>query len=449
MFTSCSKNDALPDPYPTDSLGKINRWTLDSMRRFYYWNEQIPAKPDHSLSPELFFKSLLSSSDRFSHISGPNVPAATNSYFAFGFHYALLQVPGYNYYIGVVTFVNINGAADRAGLKRGSYFMKVNGLQIDAQNLSEINRQLNEKGTVTLTAAALNNNTWEPGADIQLGPGYSRENPVYYTRVFTKGSIKTGYLYYTSFDESFDASLLDAFRKFREAGVSELVLDLRYNAGGSVASSAKLAALITHKLNAGEVYAIYEGNRNEGRRTRTLQAVLNTSASAAGRQYSDLQPNQLQLSRVFVLTTRATVSSAELVINNLKPFLNLVQIGEATAGKDEASFTITDLRSPRQVNWTLQPIVYKLFNKNGQGGYSAGIAPQYVISETSTLPLGAIGDGNDALTAKALGIIYGAGFTGTPTDLRIAPLHPRIQVKPVYESATEQAARSAPVMIPQ
>jgi C-terminal processing protease CtpA/Prc len=449
LFTSCSKNDALPDPYPTDSLGKINRWMLDSMRRFYYWNEQIPAKPDHSLSPELFFKSLLSSSDRFSHISGPNVPAATNSYFSFGFHYAMLQVPGYDHYIGVVTFVNVNGAADRAGLKRGSYFMKVNGRQMDAQNMNEINRQLNEKGTITLTAAIFNNNAWEPGADIPLSPGYSRENPVYYTRVFAKGSTKTGYLYYTSFDESFDGRLLDAFRKFKEAGISELVLDLRYNAGGSVASSAKLAALVTHRLNAGEVYAIYEGNRNEGRRTRTLQAVLNTSASAAGRQYSDLQPNQLQLSRVFVLTTKATVSAAELVVNNLKPFLSIVQIGEATAGKDEASFTITDQRTPRQVDWTLQPIVYKLFNKNGQGGYSAGLVPQYALSEAGVLPLGAIGDGNDVLTAKALEIIYGPGFTGTPTDLRTAPPHRRIQVKPVYESATEQAARSAPVAIVQ
>ncbi|GEP94267.1 peptidase S41 [Chitinophaga cymbidii] len=436
----------MPEPYPTDSLGRINRWTLDSMRRFYYWNEQIPAKPDHSLSPELFFQSLLSPSDRFSHISGPHVPAATNSYFTFGFHYAFLQAPGYDHYIGVVTFVNINGAADRAGLARGSYFIKVNGRPIDAQHLAAINREMNEKGSLTLTTTTFHNDVWEPGADIQLNPGYARENSVYYTRIYNNGATKTGYLYYTSFDESFDGSLLEAFRKFRDAGVSELILDLRYNAGGSVASSAKLAALIARQLNAGEVYAIYEGNRTEGRRPRTLQAVLNTSGSAAGRQYSDLQPYQLSINRLFVLTTHATVSAAELVVNNLKPFLNLVQIGETTAGKDEASFTITDQRSPREVEWTLQPIVYKLFNKNGEGGYSAGITPQHAVSEMSALPLGAIGAGDDALTGKALEIIYGPGFSGLPADLRRAP-HRRISVKPVYQSVTGQAARAAPVSV--
>jgi C-terminal processing protease CtpA/Prc len=445
LFTSCSKNDALPDPYPADSLGKINRWTLDSMRRFYYWNEQIPSKPDHSLSPELFFKSLLSSSDRFSHISGPNVPPATNSYFSFGFHYALLQVPGYNYYIGVVTFVNINGAADRAGLRRGSYFMKVNGRQIDAQNLAEINRQLNEKGTVTLTAAVFNNNAWEPGTDIPLSPGYSRENPVYYTRIFTKGSTKTGYLYYTSFDESFDGNLLEAFRKFKEAGISELVLDLRYNAGGSVASSAKLAAMIADKLGRNSVYAIYEGNRRLGRRGRTLQEVLQTSGSNAGKNYDDLQALNLHMSRVFMLTTRATASAAELIINNLRPYLEVIQIGETTTGKDEASFLISDLRNPKQVFWELHPIVYKLFNSNNQGAYSQGLAPAHQVSELATLPLQPVGQAGDPLVYRALQLIYGSNIPGAPTNLR--ERQPAAPCTPVFNSATALARTGPPVSV--
>lgn len=446
-LSACSKKDVLPEPYPTDSLGRINRWILDSMRRFYYWSDAIPVSPDHTQSPDQFFKNLLSASDRFSHISGPDVPSATNSYFTYGFHYAFMQVPGETGYIGVMTFVNRNGAAANAGCERGTYFIKVNGASIHSQNIDQVNQLLNDRGNITITTASYTDSGWIADKEIQLSPGYAGENAVYYTRIFNGNNIKTGYLYYTSFNESYDANLLEAFAKFRQAGVKELIVDLRYNAGGSVATCAKLSALIARNLTAGEVFAIYEGNRHEGKRSRTLQQVLNTSGSAAGRQFAQLQAAQVSISRVFILTTAATVSSAEMTINNLKPFLQVVQIGETTTGKDEASFTITDQRIPKQVDWVLQPIVYKLFNKSGQGGYSQGIAPQYAVTETASLPLGAIGTNADALVHKALELIYGPGFTGDPEDLRERSQHPAINASAIYRSAVEQAVKAAPVVV--
>ncbi|MDQ0109032.1 C-terminal processing protease CtpA/Prc [Chitinophaga terrae (ex Kim and Jung 2007)] len=449
MLSSCSKKDALPEPYPTDSLGKINRWVLDSMRRFYYWSSEIPAKPDYSLSPDLFFKSLLSVSDRFSHISGPNVPPASNAYFTYGLQYAFLQVPNVDHYIGVVTLVNKGGGAEQAGFKRGSYFSKVNGEYVTDRNLQKVNQLLNNRGSLQLTVASYTGNSWRDGDSKPVSPGFRNEDPVYYTRVFSGTAGKTGYLYYSSFNEAYDGSLLAAFTKFKNEGINDLIVDLRYNAGGSVASCAKLAGMIASGLNGGEVFAIFQGNSEEGRSSHSLQNILNTSGNPAGRQFADLQSRQLQLNRIFILTTNATVSAAEMLVNNLKPFINVIQVGEKTTGKDEASFTIADGRVPRQVDWVIQPIVYKLFNRNNEGNYAGGLVPQQVVDETSQLPLEDIGTGKDALIRKALEMIYGAGYTGEPADLRMAPLHPAIRARAVYRSAVEQAANAAPVLLRQ
>lgn len=439
FYTTIHCKKGGPDePYPTDSLGKINRWILDSMRRYYYWSDDIPANYSLSQPVSSFFKSLLSVHDRFSWISnGADITAPSNSYFIYGFHYAFVQVANYEGYIGVITLVNKGGAANRSGLERGHFFSKVNGAAITSGNIEAIKEQLKHASQLTLTPAKYENNAWVSLPDISLRAGFAPESPIHYTRSFTAGGITTGYLFYHSFDESYDAQLVQAIGKLKKANVGELILDLRYNAGGSVASSAKLAAMLAGALNAGETYTIYEGNKYEGRKPRSLQAILNTSGNNAGKQYTELQANKLSLQRVFILTTTATVSAAELIVNNLKPFMTVIQIGETTAGKDEASFLIEDLRIPQQVKWKLQPTVYKLFNKNSEGGYHNGIGPQYPVDEMTQLPLYGIGELNDPLVGKALQIIYGNNTPGGYTNLRRIPSVSLI--KTVYRSAVEHA----------
>jgi len=435
----CKKNAPDVEPYPTDSIGKINRWILDSMRQYYYWCDNIPRDYDYGQSPEMFFKSLLSPNDRFSWISdGQAIRPPSTSYFTYGFHFSLVQVPGYTNFIGVVNLVNKGGPADRAALHRGSYFIKVNGDEITAENKASIITALKQSGQVKIVPAEYVNNTWNPLPEIMLRSGFSNENPVHYTRSFTAGGITTGYLYYNSFDENYDAQLLQAIAKLKKANVRELILDLRYNAGGSVASSAKLAALLANSLTGTETYVIYEGNRHEGRKARSLQTILSASGNSNGKQYTDLQADKLSLQRVFILTTGATVSAAELIVNNLKPFMTVVQIGETTAGKDEGSFLIDDERVPKLVSWSMQPTIYKLYNKNNEGGYHDGLTPQYPIHEMAELPLANIGEPDDPLVQKALQIIYGSN---TPTGFlnlrkQTAVILP---VTTIYSSMIEQA----------
>ncbi|HEY0612275.1 MAG TPA: S41 family peptidase [Chitinophaga sp.] len=443
---SCKK-DGDGEYYPTDSIGKINKWMLDSMRQFYYWNDAIPKSPNYSLQPEAFYKSLLYKDDRFSAIVNTLDPAPPNSsFYRFGFHFAFVQVAGYANYIGVITFVMPFSPAAALGLQRGTCFLQVDGQPVTAQNVAAtLERMQSSALSLQLTLATQENNTWTPGNTVSINTGLFGENPIYYTRSFTAVGKKTGYLFYNYFHETFDADLMTAIDKLKRAGVSELILDLRYNLGGSVASSAKLAAMIADKLGRNSVYAIYEGNRRLGRRGRTLQEVLQTSGSNAGKNYDDLQSVSLHLGRVFILTTKATASAAELIINNLRPYLEVIQIGETTTGKDEASFLITDLRNPKQVAWELHPIVYKLFNSNNQGGYNQGLAPAYQVSELATLPLSPVGQASDPLIHQALELIYGSNIPGAPTDLRqrrfAAPC------TPIFNSAATLARSMPPASV--
>ena len=438
--TACGKKDIVSPPPVTDPVARINQWILDSMKRYYYWGDGIAAKPVIE-DPNSFFKSILSVNDRFSWISnGRDLLPPSNSYFTYGFHYALVEAAGYPGLIGVVTAVNKGGAADLAGFARGSYFIAVGGVKMTTGNMAAVNLSLSMSSSVHITPATYDGTNWTPGAELILFPGYRAENPAQTVRTFEAGGVRTGYLYYSSFDEHYDAELLAAINKLRGAGISELILDLRYNAGGSVATSGKLAALVAGKLTGNEIYAIYAGNRAEGKKGRSLQEVLNTSGAAAGKQYENLRPMQLSLNRIFVLTTGGTVSAAELIVNNLKPFLPLIQIGEPTRGKNEAGFLITDQRIPPQVAWSLEPTVYKLFNKNNEGNYENGLIPQYPVAELAALPLTAMGSSADPLVKKALEIIYGNNI---PQDYNILQRGRRLtKVKPLYRSSEDATTNS-------
>jgi hypothetical protein len=441
-LTNCRKKDVISKYIPADSIGLINQWILDSMQRYSYWTSEIPNDPDYSKTPDAFFNSIKSSHDRFSWISnGTSIPQPSNSWFIYGFHYAFAQVPGYDKFIGVITFVNKEGGADRAGLQRGSYFIQVNGMAVDQNNLDAVNQQLRSGASLTLTTGLYDNGSWKADKAVTVSPIFNTENVVAYTRSFTANGKITGYIYYSSFDERYDNSLLTAFDKLKAAGASELILDLRYNAGGSVASSAKLAGMVATTMGAADTYVILNGNRYEGKQVRSLQQVLNTSGNTYGQRYADLQSRQLPLRRVFILTTAATASAAELVVNSLKPYLPVIQIGQTTTGKDEAGFVITDTRSPRRVFWTLEPIAYKLLNRANEGNYAAGLTPAYIVDETAQLPLADAGTAADPLVNKALQLIYGNALPGTFTNLRMS--HAPVPARMIYGSANAQAAVGA------
>ncbi|MGK4567437.1 S41 family peptidase [Flavobacterium sp. 3HN19-14] len=124
--------------------------------------------------------------------------------------------------------------------------------------------------------------------------------------------------------------------------------------------------------------------------------------------------NKLNLNKVYILTTHGTASASELVINGLKPYINVVQIGDVTIGKNVASITIydsptfgTEDRNPNHT-YAMQPLVLKTTNKDGFGDYQDGLQPTVLLKEDLE-NMGVLGDINEPLLSTALGLISSSG----------------------------------------
>jgi C-terminal processing protease CtpA/Prc len=227
------------------------------------------------------------------------------------------------------------------------------------------------------------------------------------------------YLFYNYFNDTYNAALQEVFQSFKSSGATELILDLRYNPGGSVCAAALLNAMIAPGISETTGFAKFNGNNHMGNKDVSYKAALSVPESGKAISYSTLADKQLKLSRVFILSGQGTASAAELTINTLKPYTQVIQIGETTYGKDKGAVIVSDTRIP----WTLMPITYNLQNAKGAGGYTTGITPDYKIDELSTLPLTPLGDNNDPLIAKAISIISGNGKTAAAKIQTITPLY--------------------------
>jgi hypothetical protein len=131
---SCKKDKKRPD-YPAGSNENINTWILDSLKRYYYWNEQLPSDPNIGLSPKDFFNTVRNASDRFSYINIPNdattiTPNNRNS----GFDYVTVSDQNSAKVIGIIKLVLKDSPSSRAALKRGDYISKINGKTLTTSN---------------------------------------------------------------------------------------------------------------------------------------------------------------------------------------------------------------------------------------------------------------------------------------------------------------------------
>ena len=240
----------------------------------------------------------------------------------------------------------------------------------------------------------------------------------------TEGS-RVGYLMYNSFRFNFHDDLNQRFGDFKTAGIDDLVIDLRYNGGGALITSALLASLISG-VSSEEIFAeLIHGSKRESRNSTFdfLDSVPVYDDEGNFRRTDNI--NSLGMNRLYVLTSRNSASASEALINGLLPFgVEVFVIGEVTAGKDEGSITVYDAPevnySPRneeersKINpnhmRAMQPIIFKIFNKE-RGDYPDGFFPDVEMREFDFLQnLPELGDPNEPLLSVALSHIKGEGF---------------------------------------
>ncbi len=316
---------------------------------------------------------------------------------------------------GYVRYVLPNTSASNQGVTRGMVFYAINNIQLTASNES-LWRAAFAEDTYTLQFADYDGGNITPnGISLNFVKAQYNENPVYLTNVVELDDKRIGYVMYNGFFSNYETQLNQAFAQLKAANVTHLVLDLRYNSGGSVDTATRLASMITGQFN-GQVFAKQVWNQkvmNYFNQTNPEQ-LLNrfTNQLANGNTI-----NSLGLQKVYVLTTGITASASELIINSLKPYISVVQIGTITTGKNDGSITLYDSptfgsqnRNPNH-RYAMQPLVLKIADKNGNGEYQNGLIPTIEQAE-NVADLGILGNQNEPLFNTAINDILANGRLG-------------------------------------
>lgn len=403
MLLACSKDDAVPIDL-SEPNAELNQWVYEQMQRYYYWHEGLPTFRDYNQEPKEFFNSLLVEQDRFSYLyhpqKGGTIPYRLSD--LYGFEYKTMAY-GEKVY-GVIKFVLKDSPAKRAGLERGMLITKIENSTLTEAKANSLLEKLLQGGEIHFHAGHYNEElqSIENVQPYTLGQSFTFLQPIR-QQVIETPAAKVGYLYLYHFDKGLVPTLLATMQDFKTAGINELVLDLRYNSGGEVSAAAALCGSIASGLDPSSVFVILKGNENGETVSQTFTKAI--TLEETGFQYNQLQAVNLGLQRVFILTSGMTASASELVINNLKPYMEVIQIGEKTLGKDVASFPIEAEDPKISGGWVLHPVIYKLFNADEEGNYATGLAPDYRMGEFQTLPVYPLGDTRELLLQKALSIM--------------------------------------------
>lgn len=337
VFTACSKKED-STVTPTDNTQQINQWIYDTMSDAYYWYDQLPAISTLSLTDasDSFFEKLVyqrSTIDRFSMVTD-DVDELEKEFNGvskvFGIRYMLGYLDNTQTNVGLVLTQVIAGSpAAVVGLNRGDIIVKINGQNITSSNFSSL--MGNE--TVTFTLGSITNGSIAATSNtVSVTKTEVTENPVAFSSIVQKTSAnKTiGYLVYTQFVPGLDSGdtlkydnqLRSIFADFKAAGVNELVLDLRFNPGGYISSATTLASLIVNNLTTNKVF--FKDQYNSKYQTYFAKQY----GSNIFNNYFSIEKNNIgnNLNRVFVLTSNGTASSSELVINGLKPYMQVIRL---------------------------------------------------------------------------------------------------------------------------
>ncbi|MEW4924718.1 S41 family peptidase [Algibacter sp. 2305UL17-15] len=402
----------------------INDFVWKGMNYGYLYKSEIPNLADDRFvntseyseyldgfsSPEALFESLIyqrQTVDRFSWI--------VDNYFVLeqnfegtskttGMERILFRAPNSSNLIGVVRLVLPNTDADIKGVKRGDIFYAVNGTEITEANAFNLLNQdeytinlgvFNDKGTPETTDDSID----PTGENITLTKFEYTENPIFISDILEVQDEKVGYLMYNGFIGDSENALNPIFGQFKSNNIQHLVLDLRYNPGGSVPTTTALASMITGQFT-GQVFEklIYNDNLQSQNTDYVFANNLNGGAL-----------NSLGLNKIYVLTSRSSASASEGIINGLKPYIDVVQIGTNTRGKTQASRTFYD--SPNFTRqganpahtYAMQPLVAIGLNKNNETVPSTGLVPSIGFEyQERAFNLGVLGNENEPMLALAL-----------------------------------------------
>jgi hypothetical protein len=365
----------------TCTLESQQSWLRSYMQDWYFWSGASP-NPEPAAYNTLasYFDALLYTgsgvvpADRWSYISDS---ASYDQFFQEG------KTLGYGIFVNglelqlplKVRFVEVQSPAALQGLVRGDVILAVNGrpsAELIAANDFSALSPLKEGETLTLQ---IGNSVGS--RSVTLTAATYTLTPVPVSRVLTLANgTKAGYLFLKDFITQAEAPLAAAFKDFRAAGATELILDLRYNGGGRISTANILASLVAGSAQDGKVF------------TRLSYSAKQSSQNTSYR----LASTSIGFSRVVVLTGGRTCSASELIVNGLKPYVQVVTVGNTSCGKP---FGFNPAASCTN---TFSAVNFEALNARDEGRYYDGIAATCPVTDDFSKPLG---DPTETLTAAA------------------------------------------------
>jgi C-terminal processing protease CtpA/Prc len=381
--TSCVNKDKPSDKEEEiQNYEKVNKWIFENMRYYYLWNTKIPSKTDYTLFPAEYFESLLyRPTDRFSWIQEDyeellNSLSGVNT--ETGYDFNLLQMSkNSSDVIGYITYIKPNTPAESAGLRRGEYFHEINGTQMTLSNYSSLIEETSKPHTIGISIISEDTITGVKNVSLGVIENYP-ENPILLDTVYNISGKNVGYFVYNFFARdkgdgsiAYEIELNNLFGKFKSEQIDELIVDLRYNGGGAIITTQALASMISGQ-GKDKVFYIDEYNYQI---TSELIAGNYDNKSYFIDRINNSPINSLSgLPTVYFIVSRRSASASELLINGLKPYMDVVLIGTTTYGKNVASISIYDEDDPDN-KWGLQPIIAKISNAEGFSDYGDGFVP--------------------------------------------------------------------------
>ncbi|HEU0227121.1 MAG TPA: S41 family peptidase [Arachidicoccus soli] len=329
-------------------------------------------------------------------------------------------------YITVVRWVTKGSPADALGLKRGDIISRINGDSLnfdkdDAGSVAKINSSLSAQNS-TFTVYYPKKDS---SADLHLVQKLYTFNPILKSTVLSYGGKKIAYLAFQSFsiDSSAKKVIDSAFQSYANQGITDLVVDLRYNGGGYINTAEDLVNHIAPSTSSGQVmYTSYYNQTMINKQASLLKKVPLDYNNPSEGTWADLDltpspnnPNTTSkivkagsvssLTKVYFIVSSGTASASELVINSLKPYVTETLIGAAfsdngkkTYGKPVGFF---EIRFGQYSMWMPN---FETKNKDLNGGYYQGFTTDYQDFDDIAHDFG---DPKEECLARAIYLISG------------------------------------------
>jgi len=466
LFTACKKSKVKPDdavdssvPTTGSTLDKIKDSIILYAREDYYWYDQLPAYTAFNPRAITGSTDLDALQTEVNKLSQYAINPSTKK--AYEYYYRNPGEAKYSFIdegetsdrldavsgdFGFAPFYNITDAndlrikyvytgspADLAGIKRGYRIMSINGRTalngtVDA-NVNFVINAYSQSSTITMQLQRQDNSLFT----VTLNTSDYKINPVIKYKEFNEGvGKKVGYIVFNSFVslKSTQDTLTKVFQSFATDGVTDLVVDLRYNGGGYVETAEYLANLIAPSSATGSVmYTAYYNSiltaGNEKLLSKQWRRDDNNKAynygevdySVSGNTFHFSKKGSLNVKRVYFIVTEATASASELTINCLRAVsgLNVQLIGSTTYGKPVGFFDI-DIDK-----YQMYIPEFETRNANNEGGYYNGMTPasttypgKYAVDDLTK----DFGDSTEYLLSEALTNVSLGHYSTSPLEIQ-------------------------------